>query len=382
MVERPTDAELRAILALAGAPRLGPARVRALIDRFGSAREVLRNARSEELPPAIQRQVRHLRPVPASRLQELGRRGIQLIAYGSGGYPDELRHLHDPPPVLYLRGPLRPVHGAGVAIVGTRRATSYGRRLTSQIASGLAEAGWTVVSGMARGIDGAAHTAALEVGGSTIGVLGSGLDHTYPAVHRSLYRRMAERGLLLSEFAPETRPAPGLFPRRNRIIAALARAVVVVQAPGRSGALITADHALDLGREVLAVPGPVGLEASIGVHRLLRSGAGVATCAADVLEALGEPLPPASVSADGPSEAERRGAARAELDGPVLERLREGPATADELVRVMRKPVPEALGHLAELELEGILQRETDGRFVRAPGSEAATAQKLERIRL
>jgi DNA processing protein len=381
---RSLQEELRAALALSEAPGLGPARVRVLIDRFGSAPAVLEARGSEDLPPTIRRLIRSLRPAPASRLRELGDRGIRLLAYGSGGYPEELRHLHDPPPVLYLRGPVSPPEGRGVAVVGTRRATSYGRRLAGEIASDLAESGWTVVSGLARGIDGAAHAASLRSGGSTIGVLGSGLNFTYPAVHRPLYRRMSEQGLLLSEFTPCTRPAPGLFPRRNRIIAALARAVVVVQAPARSGALITADHALDLGREVLAVPGPVGLEASVGVHRLLAAGAGVATCAADVLEALGEV---GRRVAEPGRRASRPGGLPAADSGeepsrPMLQRLVEGPATADELIRTTDRPVPEALALLAKLELEGILQREPDGRFIRTSGSAVSASGKLERIRL
>ena len=365
----PEQEELGAALALSEAAGFGPARIRALVDRFGSASELLRAASADDAASGVERCVRHLRPAPARRLRELADRGIRLLAYRGSGYPQQLCHLHDPPPVLYCRGPADPAEERCVAIVGTRRATAYGRRLAAEIAAGLAASGWTVVSGMARGIDGAAHAAALDAGGATIGVLGSGLDHTYPAAHRPLYRRTSERGALLSEFPPSTRPAPGLFPRRNRIIAALSRAVVVVQAPARSGALITADHALDIGREVLAVPGPVGLEASVGVHRLLRTGAGVATCAADVLEAVGvyghsSAEPEASPS--GPSG----GAAVGSLGGlprPVCERLLEGPATADQLIRVFDRPVPETLALLAQLELEGILQREIDGRLALGP---------------
>jgi DNA processing protein len=322
-------------------------------------------------------------------VQKLANRGIRLLSYGSDGYPERLNHLYDPPVILFLRGSLdlvdRRTRGI-VAIVGTRRATPYGRRMAREIAGGLAEAGWAVVSGMARGIDGEAHAAALDAGGATIGVLGSGLDFAYPSAHRPLYRRMVRNGLLVSEFAPSTPPAPGLFPRRNRIIAALAKAVVVIQAPARSGALITADHALDLGRDVLAVPGPVGLEPSVGTHRLLRDGAAVATCAVDVLEQV-EGLDGGPFSGQPGSRQNRGGEREQEPEvclgrsaGRVLKRLSIGPANADELVRASTRPLPEALALLGGLELEGILQRQGDGRYVLSSRDRRAGDRELERF--
>ncbi len=381
--------ELAAALALAEVPRLGPVRLREQIDESGSARELLRRARGSGPPlaPTVRRRLAGVRPAPLEQVRKLGHRGIRLLAYGSDGYPERLEHLYDPPLLLYLRGSLdlvdRRTRGI-VAIVGTRRATPYGRRMAREIAAGLAEAGWAVVSGMARGIDGEAHAAALDAGGATIGVLGSGLDFTYPAVHRQLYRRMARDGLLVSEFAPSTPPAPGLFPRRNRIIAALAKAVVVVQAPARSGALITADHALDLGRDVLAVPGPVGLEPSVGTHGLLGEGAAVATCAADVLEQVEWP---AGAVVSGQPEQGKDGEREPELEmrygisvRQVLERLSTGPANADELVRASARPVPETLAMLGSLELEGILQRQGDGRYVLPSRDRRAGERELERF--
>lgn len=383
--------ELTATLALADAPQLGPVILRELIDESGSARELLRRVRGygRPLASALQRRLTPVRPVPESKVRRLAERGIRLLAYGSAGYPECLKQLHDPPLLLYLRGPLDLVEMSGrgiVAIVGTRRATPYGRRMAREIAAGLAEAGWGVVSGMARGIDGEAHNAALDARGSTIGVLGSGLDFTYPAVHRSLYRKMARAGLLVSEFSPSTPPTPGLFPRRNRVIAALARAVVVVQAPGRSGALITAEHALDLGRDVLAVPGPVGLDPSVGTHRLLRDGAPVATCAADVLEQINGPDVPGASGAAAPrlnraGEMGRNPQARPSAPAHrVLERLSAGPADADELVRLSGRPLPEALALIGGLELEGILQREGHGRYVLSSRDRHPSGRRLERF--
>ena len=383
--------ELAAALALAEAPRLGPVSLCELIDESGSARELLRRARGSRPPFAatVRRRLAGVRPAPVEEVRKLAHRGIRLLAYGSDGYPERLNHLYDPPVLLYLRGPLdlvdRCTRGI-VAIVGTRRATPYGRRMAREIAAGLAEAGWAVVSGMARGIDGEAHAAALDAGGATIGVLGSGLDFAYPAAHRPLYRRMVRSGLLVSEFAPSTPPAPGLFPRRNRIIAALAKAVVVVQAPARSGALITVDHALDLGRDVLAVPGPVGLEPSVGTHRLLQEGAAPATCAADVLEQV---MGPGSDAVSWGPGSRRSGGGECEQEPEVrlgrsarrvLERLSAGPANADELVRASARPVPEALAMLGGLELEGILQRQGDGRYVLSSRDRRAGHSELERF--
>ena len=390
---RETDTELKelaAALALAEAPGLGPVSLRELIDESGSARELLRRARRSRPPfaPTVRRRLAGVRPVSVEQVRKLAHRGIRLLAYGSDAYPERLNHLYDPPVLLYLRGSLDLVDRRSrgiVAIVGTRRATPYGRRMAREIAAGLAEAGWAVVSGMARGIDGEAHAAALDAGGATIGVLGSGLNFAYPAAHRPLYRRMVRSGLLVSEFAPSTPPAPGLFPRRNRIIAALAKAVVVVQAPARSGALITADHALDLGRDVLAVPGPVGLEPSVGTHHLLRDGAAVATCAADVLDQIKGPYgdavsgQPESRSKGGEREQEAEIRLRGSA-GRVLERLSTGPANADELVRASTRPVPEALAMLGSLELEGILQRQGDGRYVLSSRDRHAGDRELERF--
>ncbi len=365
----PSAEEAAAALGLAEASGLGPARIRFLIDRFGSARAVLARGRhAADLAPFFRRCLGPVRPASRSRIRKLHGRGVRLAVYGSPGYPDRLGHLHDPPPVLYLAGPsaLLPTQRA-VAVVGTRRATPYGRRLARQIAGGLAAAGWTVVSGMASGIDGTAHAAALDAGGATVGVLGSGLDFEYPASNRALYRRVRQAGLLTTEFAPAVRPAPGHFPRRNRIIAALADAVVVVQAGGRSGALITAGHALDVGREVLAVPGPVGLAASEGVHALLRDGAAVATSASDIIDLFSGRM---GATPDRPTTEGSMTGGPPAADVPettaeqVLRRLAGGPATADEILRALDRPVPEALSVIGSLELEGILRREADGRYV------------------
>ena len=214
---------------------------------------------------------------------------LRRLCRGAVGYPPLLQAIPDPPPVLWLRGGSPPELLAlpSVAIVGARACTSYGRSVARTLGRELAAAGLVVVSGLARGIDGEAHRGALDAGGVTVGVLGCGIDRDYPAAHRDLAGRMAEKGLIVSEYEPGVEPAPWRFPARNRIIAGLCMATVVVEARERSGALITADFALEDGREVMAVPGEITSAVSAGSNALLRLGATPVTSAADVLEAYG-----------------------------------------------------------------------------------------------
>lgn len=371
-------AEARAALGLLEVEGLGPARFRALVDRFGSARAALASAGrirpGRTLTRPVVEGIRRARPAPSERLDELERRGIRLVVYGRDGYPGRLCHLDFPPPVLWLQGPGALPHRDAVTVVGTRAATGYGRRMARDLGAALAGAGLTVVSGMAAGVDGAAHRGALEAGGSTVGVLGSGLDHEYPSAHRGLYRRMREEGLLATEHPPPEPPQKAWFPRRNRILAALAEAVVVVQAPRGSGAIITADLALEMGREVLAVPGPVGPSASEGVHRLLREGAAPATCAADVVAALRGP--DAVDDREGPPRPDAdRAAALAGPDAPrarsLCRPLLEGPRDGDELARAAGLGAAEATAVLSRLELEGAVRSLPGGRWELVPEREA-----------
>lgn len=373
--------EQRAALALAETRGLGPVRFRELVDRHGSARRVLERARAiaaaGEVVPSLREPLRRARPADEGRLVALRARGILLATYGGPGYPASLGHLHAPPPILYLRGPGRLPEERAVAVVGTRRATAYGRRVTRDLVAGLAAAGCTVVSGMARGIDAAAHRAALDAGGATVGVLGTGLDHAYPAVNRALYRRMGEAGLLASEFPPGEPARAVHFPRRNRVIAALAAAVVVVQAGEKSGALITSDLAVDLGRTVLAVPGPVGPEASVGVHDLLRDGSAPATSAADVLRALAWGGDEAGGDDGGGAAPSRDRLARllgrdAPAGAAVCAALSEGPRDADELAAEAGLDAASAAALLGRLELEGVVRGLPGGRFALETGKETA----------
>lgn len=210
---------------------------------------------------------------------------------GDPAYPAALDDCPDPPRTLWARGDLAVLQRPTVAIVGTRRATAYAERVTRQLASTLARAGACVISGLARGVDAAAHRGALEVGGATVAVLGTGLEVCYPRGHAALQREIGERGLLLSELAPDDAAHPGSFPKRNRIIAALARATIVVEAGVKSGALITATHALEMNRSVAAVPGPIDVPQAQGSNELLRDGAAVVASMADALALLGLTAP-------------------------------------------------------------------------------------------
>ena len=284
---------------------------------------------------------------------------IRTLRSGRPGYPQALTELHDPPRTLYVRGArLELLDGPAVAIVGARSCSSYGAQAARTLARELTAAGVAVVSGMARGIDAEAHRGALEAGGTTIAVLGCGIDRDYPARHAELARRIVENGLIVSEYPPGTEPAPWRFPARNRIVAALARAAVIVEARERSGALITTDFALELGRDVFAVPGEIFSALSAGTNALLRQGAAPLLGAADVLEALG--LEPAARTAPAVSDAAEA----------VLGLLRDVPAGVDDLVGRSGRAAADVAAALVELELAG-LAAQADGVY-RAAGSTIA----------
>lgn len=270
---------------------------------------------------------------------------IRSVRRREGGYPELLGQIPDPPRRLWVRGdaPLELLARPSVAIVGARACSGYGRSVARLLATEVAAAGAVVVSGMARGIDGEAHRGALAAGGATVAVLGCGVDRDYPAAHAELARTIVHSGgLVVSEYEPGIEPAPWRFPARNRIIAGLARATVVIEARERSGALITADFALEDGRDVLAVPGEITAALSAGTNALLRLGATPATSGADVLEALGlEPQPPARSIPDDPAAT------------AVLAAVAAGAGTPDELSRATGLAAGELAGAVALLELAG-----------------------------
>ncbi|HEU4628519.1 MAG TPA: DNA-processing protein DprA [Gemmatimonadaceae bacterium] len=338
--------ERTAAVALAFAPRIGSVRFRELVGRYGSAVAAL-----ESLPAAVRQGVR--REAEAA-LTTLARSGGSALALGQPGYPVALLDLPDPPPVLYAVGRLELLAHPAVAIVGTRRATRGGIRAARHLAEAVARAGGVVMSGMARGIDGEAHQAALHAGGDTAAVLGTGVDMAYPRAHVALHRAIAARGLVLSELPPGERADAGSFPRRNRLIAALARVTLVVEAPHRSGALITAAHALELGRTVAAVPGPIDSVECAGSNLLLRDGAQVITDAADLLQLAG-------LHAAAPTR-------HPELEGPaadVWRALADGSPDVETLVERTGLPTRVCLTALAELELAGLVECALTGEVAR-----------------
>jgi DNA processing protein len=290
-------------------------------------------------------------------LRTIDRFGLHVMTPGMAGYPEPFRDLHDPPAAVFGAGALALLGTPMVAIVGTRSCTGRGLDQAGRIARGLADAGVTVVSGLALGIDGAAHRAAGAA--RTVAVVGCGLDVAYPPRHRALQRAIARQGLLLSEHLPGAPPFGFHFPRRNRMIAALASAVVVVEAPEKSGALITADHALELGRAVLAVPGPRGAGRSSGTNRLIEEGATVVTTAREVLDVLGLPAGGLAGEADPPP---------LDLHGVGLALWRSlgpDPRHVDEVVGDLGLDPHYGLASLLALEIQGYARKLPGMRFTR-----------------
>jgi DNA processing protein len=282
-------------------------------------------------------------------LERLAAAQIRWLPRTDPDFPPLLRAIHDPPPGIFVRGAadLELLRRPAVAVVGARSCSPYGAQVARMLGRELGAAGLVVISGLARGVDGEAHRGALESGGLTVGVLGCGVDRDYPASHRELAGRIREAGLVVSEYPPGVEPTPWRFPARNRVIAGLAGATVVVEARERSGALITADLALEEGREVFAVPGEITSALSAGTNDLLRLGASPLVAAKDVLDVFG--IETATVPEPDVSDEAR----------VTLDRVRDGPAGVDELVRATSLDAGTLATALTELELAGlVVQRE------------------------
>ncbi len=368
----PSDAELLALLALQLADGVGPQRAAALIEHFGSAEAALRASEPAlaDVPGVGPRTAAAIRQSASSgeaaRELHLARSaGVAVHAIGRAGYPAWLAPLPGSPRLLFMRGEVLPGDERAVAIVGTRHPTAYGRRIAARLADGLARAGVMVVSGMARGIDGIAHTAALDAGGRSIACLAGGLSRIYPPEHRALSERIAANGALVTESLMGQEPLKGLFPARNRIISGLSRVIVIVQAGEQSGALITATHAAEQGRTVMAVPGAVDEEQSAGCHRLIRDGAGLCRSADDILEEM-EGIRP---SAPPPPRAEPPPTAvTVPPDGPeaaVWAMLEAGPRHMDELARDSGLDVSRLSMLLTMMEMRRTVRRLPGNRFER-----------------
>jgi len=346
------------LLTLSLLPRVGPRRLRELAGR-GPLEAALAEpeAHADLLDDAAIALVTSggARKRADEELDKAERAGIRIIGWDDAEYPSLLRRIYDPPAVLWTRGTLEP-DAASVAVVGSRGASAAGRLCARSLGRDLAGAGLTVVSGLARGIDTAAHEGALEAEGRTVAVLGSGLDRLYPAENAKLAARISgQGGCVVSEFPLGTSPEPGHFPRRNRVIAGWSKAVVVVEAEMRSGALSTARAALEEGRDVLAVPGHPSQPMSAGTNQLIRDGAPLVRDASDVLSELG--LSPALARPQIPAE---------KGDHNLLTALRhDAPSTLEELQSRCGRAIPEILGELTQLELAAKVRRLPGGLFVR-----------------
>jgi DNA processing protein len=275
---------------------------------------------------------------------------VRLLLFTSADYPKSLFQIPDPPPFLYLRGEIRSSEPA-VAIVGSRRCTRYGELATAQLAEGLARHGVAVVSGMARGIDTAAHKGALDAGGRTIGVLGCGVDKVYPPENRKLFEKAAEQGALVSEFPLGTLPLAENFPRRNRIISGLSQGVLVVEATANSGSLITAQFALEHGRDVFAVPGNINFASSKGTNTLIKQGAKLVDCAEDILEELSGYQP----AAENPVATKPASFALTPKEACIYELLARSPLHIDDIICQTELTAAEVSSMLLNLELKGAL---------------------------
>jgi len=335
---------------------IGPMRFRALLDHFGDL-ETAWHADAHELKGAglDQRAIENLMATRSKisldeEMEKIERQGVKVLTWNDPAYPSRLLNIYNPPPVLYVKGKILDEDQWAVAVVGTRAATVYGKEATRRIAGDLARNKVTIISGLARGIDSEAHRAALDAGGRTIAVLGSGLDIIYPAESRGLAQAIIEQGALVSEYAMGTHPEASNFPPRNRIISGLSLGVVIVEAGERSGALITADYALEQGREVFAVPGNIFRKKSIGTNRLIQQGAKPVLSVEDILEELNLTMvsQQAEVRAMVPEN---------ETEATLLKYITAEPIHVDELGRKSGLPIAQVSSTLALMELKGMVRQ-------------------------
>jgi len=356
------DAALVDSVRLALVPGVGPRLRQVLLDRFETASAIFQASEAElrgvpgigaKIGGAI---VRAAEEIDAeAELAECRRLGISVIPSWGEDYPPWLREIADPPEVLFVRGTITPRDRLAAAIVGTRHATPYGLEQARRLSSNLARCGLTIVSGLARGIDGAAHRAAIDVEGRTMAVLGGGLKKIYPPEHAELAEDVATHGALISEWPPRFQPLSGMFPQRNRLISGLSLGVLVIEAAERSGALITARHASEQGREVFALPGRVDSRNSRGCHRLLRDGAKLVETVEDVLEELAPMIEP-------PEDGEPAFRAPAELnlnklERSVLDAIEREPTAIDAVVATTGLAAPQVLAAISALEIRRLVRR-------------------------
>jgi DNA processing protein len=344
---------------------IGPARLDRLIERCGSIEAAWRAGLPDMIAAGLDAKI-CTALIQAQRtldldaeLERAGRAGIQLLTREDEGYPAVLAQIPASPPLIYVKGRLEEVDAWSVAVVGTRSPTTYGRDAARRVVGDLAGAGVTVVSGLAIGIDTIAHAAALESGGRTLAVLASGLDQIYPERNRGLADQIITRGAIISEFPIGTRPIPQLFPVRNRLISGLSLGTLVVEAGSGSGALITVRYALEQGRDVFAIPGPIFSPKSIGPNQLIRDGAGLVTQAQDILEAL-------NLSSAAIQQEVQAAFPEDPTEAALFELVGYEPQHVDDLRRQSDLPIPVVSSTLAMLELKGLIRQAGAMQYVRA----------------
>ncbi|MCZ7543978.1 MAG: DNA-processing protein DprA [Anaerolineae bacterium] len=283
-------------------------------------------------------------------MEAVQRAGVDVLTWADDAYPASLRNIHDPPPVLYVKGALTETDAWAVAVVGTRKATAYGRQITEQLVDALARSGVTIVSGLAKGIDAVAHRAALNAGGRTVAVLGSGVDVIYPSEHRDLAQAIAGAGALVSDYPLGAQPEAANFPPRNRIISGLALGVLITEAGDRSGALITADYANNQGRDVFAVPGNVISPGSRGTNRLIQDGAKLVMGVEDILTELNLGMVEQQAEV-------REAIPTTEIEAQLMTLLADAPMHIDDLCRLSEMSIAEVSSSLTLMELKGLVRQ-------------------------
>jgi len=367
------DDDLLDMIRLTMVPGVGPHTLAALLEQFKSPGRVLSASRAKlrdvagigpKLAATIADAAEH---IDAQAELELCRRlGVRLLPQHDPEYPSLLKDIPDPPSLLYLKGRLEPRDQLAIAIVGSRRSTPYGERIAERLSSALARTGFTVVSGLARGVDAAAHRGALKAGGRSIAVLANGLATIYPPEHVDLARALTESGGLVSEMPMHQSPLAGLFTQRNRIISGLSLGVVVVEATQRSGSLSTARHAVEQNREVFAVPGPVDSLSSRGCHRLIRDGARLVESVDDILDELGPLSREVRAAPDEPPVRHPAELALSDSERDLLGQLDDTPTGVDDLIGRTHLTASQVMATLSVLELKRLVRRLPGHRFVRA----------------
>lgn len=364
--------EVRHWLELSLVPGVGPKTFFKLLDSFGSPKNALEASR-----PALEKAAgagaaaeaieRGCKADLDKSLKLIEEHDVTIVTFSDPAYPELLKHIHDPPPLLYVKGAFEPADRNAVSIVGSRRATHYGKTVAGKLAGDLARMGVTVVSGLAYGVDAAAHKGALAAGGRTIAVLGCGVDVVYPRANSKIYERIPQSGALISEFPMGCQPDPGFFPVRNRIVSGLSLGTLVVEAPRKSGALITARLAMEQNREVFAVPGNIFSPYGEGCHRLIKDGAKLVENVYDIISEVEAGLEELAIkdSVATADEADRSRTKMSADERKVFNFLSMAPAHIDAVIEECDLTASRAAGALMTLELKGLAQQLSGKQFIR-----------------